>query len=46
MKIRDILKAKGSQVYSVAPHRTVKGIVDMNALRRRSPRPCAPVTLT
>ena len=24
MKIRDILKAKGSQVYSVAPHRTVK----------------------
>ena len=24
MKIRDVLKAKGSQVYSVAPHRTVK----------------------
>jgi CBS domain-containing protein len=24
MKIRDILKAKGSQVYSVPPHRTIK----------------------
>ena len=24
MKIRDVLKVKGSQVYSVAPHRTVK----------------------
>ena len=24
MKIRDVLKAKGSQVYSVAPHRTVQ----------------------
>jgi CBS domain-containing protein len=24
MKIRDILKAKGTQVYSVAPHRTVQ----------------------
>jgi CBS domain-containing protein len=24
MKIRDVLKAKGSQVYSVAPHRTVE----------------------
>jgi CBS domain-containing protein len=23
MKIRDVLKAKGSQVYSVAPHRTI-----------------------
>ncbi len=27
-------------------HGTVKRVVDMNALRRRSPRPWAPVTVT
>ena len=41
MKIRDVLKAKGSQVYAVAPHRTVREALALLVQFHVGAIPCA-----